>query len=100
MLFVYFTLQLNTQMLQSQNLLLTMFVDTNRGMAVVMGETDNKKALDQRKKKLLKEKRKYGLGANVGDEEVVLPWDSYYSKVTQVDQLKTVLKLQKNFLRI
>ena len=34
------------------------FVDTSRAIGVTMGETDNKKALDQRKKQLLKEKRK------------------------------------------
>ena len=43
-----------------------------------MGETDNKKALDQRKKQLLKEKRKYGLAE---EEETQLSWESYYSKV-------------------
>ena len=45
-----------------------------------MGETDNKKALDQRKKQLLKEKRKYGLGE---EEESQLSWDSYYLKVSK-----------------
>ena len=60
-----------------------MFVDTNRGMAVVMGETDNKKALDQRKKKIAKEKMKYGQGAGAGneEEEITLSWESYYNKV-------------------
>ena len=37
------------------------FVDTSRAIGVTMGETDNKKALDQRKKQLLKEKRKINL---------------------------------------
>ena len=35
------------------------FVDTSRAIGVTMGETDNKKALDQRKKQLLKEKSKF-----------------------------------------
>ena len=43
-----------------------------------MGETDNKKALDQRKKQLAKEKRKYGLG---DEEESHMSWEIYYSKV-------------------
>ena len=34
------------------------FIDTSRAIGVTMGETDNKKALDQRKKQILKEKRK------------------------------------------
>ena len=61
-----------------------MFVDKNRGMAVVMGETDNKKALDQRKKKIAKEKMKYGQGAGTGkeEEEVTLSWESYYTNVS------------------
>ena len=37
------------------------FIDTSRAIGVTMGETDNKKALDQRKKQLLKEKRKISL---------------------------------------
>ena len=32
------------------------FVDSNRAVGVTIGETDTKKALDQRKKQLLKEK--------------------------------------------
>ena len=60
-----------------------MFVDTNRGMAVVMGETDNKKALDQRKKKIAKEKMKYGqvAGSGIEEDELTLSWESYYSNV-------------------
>ena len=34
------------------------FIDESRAIGVTMGETDNKKALDQRRKQLLKEKRK------------------------------------------
>ena len=55
-----------------------MFVDTNRGMAVLMGEKDNKKAIDKRKKNLIKEKLKYGKDVV---EEVELSWDHYYAKV-------------------
>ena len=33
------------------------FVDSSRAVGVTIGETDTKKALDQRKKQLLKEKR-------------------------------------------
>jgi len=55
-----------------------LFVDKSRAVGVTMGETDNKKALDQRKKQLLKEKRKYGLAE---EEETQLSWESYYSKV-------------------
>ena len=55
-----------------------MFVDTNRGMAVVMGEKDNKKAIDKRKKSLIKEKLKYGKAV---EQEVELGWDHYYEKV-------------------
>ena len=53
-------------------------MDKSRAVGVTMGETDNKKALDQRKKQLLKEMRKYGLAE---EEETQLSWDSYYSKV-------------------
>ena len=59
-------------------LLREMFVDTNRGMAVVMGEKDNKKAIDKRKKSLIKEKLKYGKAV---EQEVELGWDHYYEKV-------------------
>ena len=55
-----------------------MFVDTNRGMAVLTGEKDNKKAIDKRKKNLIKEKLKYGKDVV---EEVELSWDHYYAKV-------------------
>ena len=59
-----------------------MFVDTNRGMAVVMGEKDNKMAINKRKKNLMKEKLKYGTcGGNEFEEEVALSWDHYYTKV-------------------
>ena len=60
------------------NLPREMFVDTNRGMAVTMGEKDNKKAIDKRKKNLIKEQLKYGKGVA---EEVELSWDHYYAKV-------------------
>ena len=63
-----------------------MFVDTNRGMAVVMGEKDNKKAIDKRKKNLIKEKIKYGKEV---EEEVDLGWDHYYEKVTMVLSIGT-----------
>ena len=53
-----------------------MFVDKNRAVAVVMGEKDNKTAIDKRKKTLVKEKMKYGV-----DEEVELSWSYYYSQV-------------------
>ena len=59
-----------------------MFVDKNRGIAVVMGEKDNKKAIDMMKKNLIKEKMKYGKGA--GDDyenEAELNWEHYYTKV-------------------
>ena len=56
-----------------------MFVDTSRAINVTMGETDNKKALDQRRKQLLKEKKKYGL-ADPDDEEQKLSWDLFYTK--------------------
>jgi hypothetical protein len=60
-----------------------MFVDKNRGMAVVMGEKDNKKAMEQRKKNIAKEKMKYGRGAGMGaeEDEITLSWESYYNKV-------------------
>ena len=57
-----------------------MFVDTSRAVNVTMGETDNKKALDQRKKQLLKEKRKYGL-ADPDEEANKLSWEMFYDKV-------------------
>ena len=43
-----------------------------------MGEKDNKKAIDKRKKNLIKEKLKYGKDVV---EEVELSWDHYYAKV-------------------
>ena len=55
-----------------------LFVDKNRAVGVTMGETDNKKALDQRKKQLLKEKRKYGLAE---EDESQISWEIYYNKV-------------------
>ena len=60
-----------------------MFVDKNRGMAVVMGETDNKKALDVRKRNIAKEKTKYGKAAAEDPEyeELTLSWEAYYNKV-------------------
>ena len=57
-----------------------MFVDTSRAVNVTMGETDNKKALDQRKKQLMKEKRKYGL-ADPDEEANKLSWEMFYDKV-------------------
>ena len=42
------------------------------------GEKDNKKAIDKRKKKLIKEKLKYGKDVV---EEVELSWEHYYAKV-------------------
>ena len=65
-----------------------MFVDTSRAINVNLGETDNKKALDARKKQLLKEKKKYGLG---DDEEIKLSWNlfheaaNYYAKKNKFD---------------
>ena len=56
-----------------------MFVDKNRGISVVMGEKDNKMAMDKRKKNLIKEKLKYG--KNCFEEEVELKWEHYYTKV-------------------
>ena len=58
-----------------------MFVDKNRGMAVLMGEKDNKKAIDKRRKNLIKEKQKYGKSAGDLEDEVDLNWDHYYTKV-------------------
>ena len=55
-----------------------MFVDTSRAINVNLGETDNKKALDARKKQLLKEKKKYGL-ADPDDEDNKLSWDLFYT---------------------
>ena len=57
-----------------------LFVDKSRGMAVVMGEKDNKKEFDKRKKNLIKEKMKFGKGVGM-EEEVELNWDHYYKKV-------------------
>ena len=37
-----------------------MFVDKSRGISVVMGEKDNKQAMEKRRKNLIKEKLKYG----------------------------------------
>ena len=56
-----------------------MFVDKSRGISVVMGEIDNKKAMDKRKKALIKEGLKYGTNCN--EEEVDLNWEHYYLKV-------------------
>ena len=58
-----------------------MFVDKNRGISVVMGEVDNKKAMDKRKKALIKESLKYG--KNVLQDEVELNWEHYYTKVSK-----------------
>ena len=55
-----------------------MFVDKNRGMAVLMGERDNKKDIDKRKRSLIKEKMKYGKDVV---EEVELNWGHYFAKV-------------------
>ena len=57
-----------------------LFVDKSRGMAVVMGEKDNKKEFDKRKKNLIKEKMKFGKGVGM-EEEVELNWEHYYKKV-------------------
>ena len=62
-----------------------MFVDTSRAVNVTMGETDNKKALDQRKKQLLKEKRKYGL-ADPDEEANKLSWEMFYDKVKKFNE--------------
>ena len=56
-----------------------MFVDKSRGISVVMGEKDNKQAMDKRRKNLIKEKLKYGKSGI--EEEVELKWDHYYTKV-------------------
>ena len=56
-----------------------MFVDKSRGISVVMGEKDNKQAMDKRRKNLIKEKLKYGKAGI--EEEVELKWDHYYTKV-------------------
>ena len=59
-----------------------MFVDKNRSVAVVMGEKDNKKAIDTMKKQKIMEKMKGGPGAEVNYEEMVeLKWEQYYEKV-------------------
>ena len=58
-----------------------LFIDKNRAMGVNMGETDNKKALEARKKQLKKEKLKYGL-AGIDEEENKLPWEIFYSNVS------------------
>ena len=51
-------------------------------MAVLMGEKDNKKALDKRKKNLIKEKMKYGKSSRDDEiDEVDLNWEHYYNKV-------------------
>ena len=46
-----------------------------------MGEVDNKKAMDKRKKALIKESLKYG--KNVLQDEVELNWEHYYTKVSK-----------------
>ena len=57
-------------------------MDKNRGIAVVMGEKDNKKAIDMMKKDLINEKMKYGKGAGEDYEgEAELNWEHYYTKV-------------------
>ena len=74
------------------------FVDSSRAVGVTIGETDTKKALDQRKKQLLKEKRntfsdiqfswwyicagKYGL--EIEEEGEKLSWENYYDKVQNI----------------
>ena len=59
-----------------------MFVDKNRSVAVVMGEKDNKKAIDTMKKEKIMEKMKGGPGTGVNYEEVSeLKWETYYEKV-------------------
>ena len=61
-----------------------MFVDKSRGMAVVMGEKDNKQAIKKREKDLIKEKMKYGKGVGENkEEEIELNWEHYYNKVQQ-----------------
>jgi hypothetical protein len=63
-----------------------MFVDKSRGIAVVMGEKDNKKAIDTMKKNLIKEKMKYGKGTEDDyEQKSELQWEHYYAKV---DNLK------------
>ena len=57
-----------------------MFVDKSRGISVVMGEKDNKTAMEKRKKNLIKEKLKFGKTCNM-EEEVELNWDHYFTKV-------------------
>ena len=54
-----------------------MVVDKNRGISVVMGEKDNKQAMDKRRKNLIKERLKYG---KAGIEEEV-KWEHYYTEV-------------------
>ena len=66
-----------------------MFVDTSRAVNVAMGETDNKKALDQRKKQLMKEKRKYGL-ADPDEEANKLSWEMFYDKVRCKSSMKVI----------
>ena len=66
-----------------------MFVDTSRAVNVTMGETDNKKALDQRKKQLMKEKRKYGL-ADPDEEANKLSWEMFYDKVRCKSSMKVI----------
>ena len=64
-------------------------MDTSRAVNVTMGETDNKKALDQRKKQLMKEKRKYGL-ADPDEEANKLSWEMFYDKVRCKSSMKVI----------
>ena len=58
-----------------------MFVDKSRSIAVVMGEKDNKKAIDTMKKALIKKKMKYGAAGDEYEEAAQLKWEEYYAKV-------------------
>ena len=61
-----------------------MFVDKNRSVAVVMGEQDNKKAINTMKKHMVMEKRKSeGNGEAEYEDSVELQWEHYYEKVKE-----------------
>ena len=56
------------------------FVDANRAAAInLIGQKDNKSALDKRKKEMVNEQKNYKNGNR--NDDPVLEWEAYYNKV-------------------
>ena len=56
-------------------------MDANRAAATVMGEKDNKKALDRRRKEIVNEEKRNNRSGDMNDQPV-LDWETYYNKVS------------------